>query len=320
MVRVMPIYTTAGQLAGVTSTGILLTELGQFMQTMVSGQQRQIFLVEPDGHLVATSTGEVPLNPQAREAEAEVTGQSQRLPISQSRDPVTRAVAQKLLADQTDFSQIQAPVFSALQVDGQGYFVEATPIEGGLNWVLVTVIPTAEFMETIYGNVARTTLLCALALMGSISLGLWTAEYITKPIFSLQRATQAFTDGMAVVPPTQPSRIQEVEALRQGFDHMVGQLVGSFQTLKERGRCCFSMLRVRSSWSTALPRPILGNWQKPTGSIEPAPMSYTPPKTYRWCGGCGEKPPTPTTLKWRSAIAAFPWRYTPFRCLTAWAR
>ena len=234
MVRVMPIYTTAGQLAGVTSTGILLTELGQFMQTMVSGQQRQIFLVEPDGHLVATSTGEVPLNPQAREAEAEVTGQSQRLPVSQSRDPVTRAVAQKLLADQTDFSQIQAPVFSALQVDGQGYFVEATPIEGGLNWVLVTVIPTAEFMETIYGNVARTTLLCALALMGSISLGLWTAEYITKPIFSLQRATQAFTDGMAVVPPTQPSRIQEVEALRQGFDHMVGQLVGSFQTLKDR--------------------------------------------------------------------------------------
>jgi signal transduction histidine kinase len=39
---------------------------------------------------------------------------------------------------------------------------------------------------------------------------------------------------MATVPPTQPSRIQEVEALRQGFDHMVGQLVGSFQNLKDR--------------------------------------------------------------------------------------
>lgn len=235
MVRFVPIYTPTGQLEGVTSTGILLTELGQFMQTLVAGQQRQIFLVEPNGDLVATSTGEVPFNAQARDDYAQnVMVQSRRLPVSQSRDPVTRAVTQTLLTDQPDFSHIQAPVFSELQVNGQGYFVEATPIEGDLNWILVTVIPTTEFMETIYGNVARTTLLCALALMGSIGLGLWTAEYITKPIFSLQRATQAFTDGMAVVPPTQPSRIQEVEALRQGFDHMVGQLVGSFQTLKDR--------------------------------------------------------------------------------------
>jgi HAMP domain-containing protein len=138
------------------------------------------------------------------------------------------------MAQHDSLGAIQEAQFSDLRFQRQRYFVEATPLRQDLGWILVTVIPTSELMADIYGNLARTALLCALALLGSVGLGLWTADYITKPILSLQRATQALTDGMAMVPPTQPSRIQEVEALRQGFDHMVGQLVGSFQNLKDR--------------------------------------------------------------------------------------
>ncbi|TVQ09126.1 MAG: HAMP domain-containing protein [Leptolyngbya sp. DLM2.Bin27] len=235
MVRFMPFTTPAGQAGGVVSTAILLTELGEFLQALIPSPQGQIFVIEPNGDLVATSTSELPFRlGKASNYAQNVAVPPRRLSVTQSRDSITRAAAQDLLDAHADFSQIQGPVFSEVRLGNQRYFVKATPMQAELNWILVTVIPTSEFMANIYANMARTALLCALALMGSIGLGLWTADYITRPILSLQRATQAFTDGMAVVPPTQPSRIQEVEALRQGFDQMVGQLVGSFQDLKDR--------------------------------------------------------------------------------------
>ncbi len=235
MVRFVPIYTPTGEFGGVFSTGILLTQLGEFLQGLIPGSQGQFFLIEPDGNLVATSTGEVPFNAQAKSDRAQnVTVQDRRLPVGQSSNPLTRAVAQNLLEHRPDFSHIQGPVFAELRFGEQRYFVAAAPIQSDLDWILVTVVPTSAFMADIYMNVARTALLCALALMGAIGMGLWTADYITKPILSLQGATQAFTDGIAVVPPTQPTRIQEVESLRQGFDQMVGQLLESFQNLKDR--------------------------------------------------------------------------------------
>jgi signal transduction histidine kinase len=235
MVRFVPIYSPAGEFEGVFSTGILLTQLGEFLADLAPSPQGQVFLVEPGGNLVATSTGELTFDQQARpDPTQNVAVEPRRPPVSQSQNPLTRAVAASLMAQHDSLGAIQEAQFSDLRFQRQRYFVEATPLRQDLGWILVTVIPTSELMADIYGNLARTALLCALALLGSVGLGLWTADYITKPILSLQRATQAFTDGMAMVPPTQPSRIQEVEALRQGFDHMVGQLVGSFQNLKDR--------------------------------------------------------------------------------------
>lgn len=235
MVRFMPFTTPEGAFGGVVSTGILLTELGRFLQVLVPSPQGQIFMVEPSGNLVATSTGEVPFDSAtASDYSQNVAIQPRRLGATQSTHALTRAVATNLLDNQADFSHIQTSVLREVRFESQRYFVKASPTQDGLGWILVTVIPASDFMAGLYTNVARTVLLCGLTLMGAIGLGLWTAEYITRPIFSLQRATQAFTDGMDVVPPTQPTRIEEVEALRQGFDHMVGQLVGSFQNLKDR--------------------------------------------------------------------------------------
>lgn len=235
MVRFMPFQTPQGDFGGVFSTGILLTQLGEFLQSLIPSEEGQFFLVEPDGSLVATSTGELPFDQQPRADPAQnVALQSRRLAVSESRNPLTRAVATSLIDDYGSLEQVRSPRFSQLRFGQKQYFVQTTPLQGDLNWLLVTVVPASEFMGDIYANTARTALLCALALVGSIGLGIWTAEYITKPILSLQRATQALTNGLAVVPPTQPSNIQEVEALREGFDRMVGQLVSSFYALKDR--------------------------------------------------------------------------------------
>ena len=235
MVRFKPFYKTNGELSGVMSAGTQLVALGTLLQELTLGSGGQLLLIEPNGDLVATSTGEQPFDSEARPDYAQnVAVKPRRLNITQSHNGLTRAIASTLQGTSPDFHHLQQPIFLSLRYESRRYFVNLIPLEGDLDWRLITVVPAAEFMSEIYINVGRTVLFCAMTLMGAIGLGLWTAGYITQPILSLQQATQAFTDGMAVVPPTQPSRIQEVEALRQGFDHMVGQLVGSFQNLKDR--------------------------------------------------------------------------------------
>ncbi|MGF1569885.1 MAG: ATP-binding protein [Nodosilinea sp.] len=235
LVRFTPVYDINGQFGGVLSAGVFLTQIGDFLQTLTTDTQGQVFLMEPDGTLVATSTGEVTFSQWVSPSPTQnVAVPPRRIRADQSKNALTRAAAQYILPTIDAPGPPQPPQFSTLKWNRERYFVQATPLTNDLNWLIVMVVPESDFMAEIYDNLARTALLCGLALIGAIGLGIWTAEYITKPILSLQRATAAFTDGMAVVPPTQPTQIQEVEALRQGFDQMVGQLVTSFRTLKDR--------------------------------------------------------------------------------------
>ncbi|HIK44321.1 MAG TPA: PAS domain-containing protein [Leptolyngbyaceae cyanobacterium M65_K2018_010] len=244
MVRFVPIYNASGQFEGVFSAGILLTQLGGFLQSLTPGQNGQIFLVEPSGHLIATSTGEIPFRWQGsgHHADNGALG-NRRLPLAESRNELTRAVAQHLLTGSGDLISLPSQPFSELRLQGQLHYVQVTPLAQDVDWLVVTVVPAADFMADIQANLARTALLCALALLGSIGLGLWTAEYITQPILSLKRATQAMTEGLAQIPPTQPTKIQEIETLRQGFDHMVGQLVSSFRALRDRENTLATFLK-----------------------------------------------------------------------------
>ncbi|PSN13422.1 hypothetical protein C7293_16055 [filamentous cyanobacterium CCT1] len=243
MVRFMPFYGVDGEFKGVMSAGTQLVALGALLQELTLGDGSQLLLIEPNGDLVATSTGEQPFDSQARADYAQnVAVQPRRMSITQSSDGLTQAVAAALQGTSPDFQHLQQPIFLPVRYESRHYFVNLIPLEGDLDWRLITVVPAAEFMTAIYINVGRTVLFCVLTLLGAIGLGLWTADYITRPILSLQRATQALTEGTTQVPSTQSTSIQEVESLRRGFDHMVGQLTASFQNLKDRENTLASFL------------------------------------------------------------------------------
>lgn len=235
LVYFQPVYTAAGAFRGVASTGVVLPEIGDFLQRLMADRAGQIFVVDADGYLVATSTGEVPFNiavSTAAPSHAIVT--PQRRSGHQSSDPLTQAVAVHLDLAMNQRDLTQESIFSEFRTADGHYFVQTTPLEEELDWLLVTVIPSREFMAAVQKNLGRTVLLCAIALLGAIGLGIWTSAIISKPILSLQRTTQAFTEGWITIPPTQPSPIYEVDSLRQKFDQMVTQLVTSFRLLRDR--------------------------------------------------------------------------------------
>lgn len=235
MARFKPVYDQKGEFQGVTQASVVLSELSQFLKTVLRQHHGQVLLLEGNGNMVATSTGE-PTFTTTIEAglPPNAPAQYRQLAWYQSQDPLTRTAVQHLLTTHGGLGRIQAASFSSFGFESRRYFIQVSPLTGELDWLLVTVIPSQEFMTAIHQNLARTLALCVLALIASIGVGVWTAATITKPILALQQATASFSQEAAPLPPGQPSHIQEVDALRQQFDQMVWQLVSSLQTLRHR--------------------------------------------------------------------------------------
>ncbi|MEI6064816.1 MAG: cache domain-containing protein, partial [Pseudanabaena sp. ELA748] len=124
----LPFYNIAGQFQGVLSSAIYLTHIGDFLRNLNISKNGQIFLIERNGLLVATSTDEVPFDQTNRNTLAEnVNTRHHRLPALQSQNPLTAATVQLLSKQPLELSQIKQPQHLRVWLNDTQYFVEVTP-------------------------------------------------------------------------------------------------------------------------------------------------------------------------------------------------
>lgn len=222
----LPIYNSFGKLKGVVATDITLDYFNQFLSSLHISPSGQVFMIERSGLLIASST-DYPLF-------TSKGGKLQRTKATESKNPIIRETTLQLIKRFQSLSQINDTEQFDIAQNNATQFVQVIPFRDrfGLDWLIVIVVPESDFLGEIQANTYRTALLCSLALMGSILLGLWTARKITQPIQTLNLCTQAFSAGKPVSPLT-PTGIQEVDALRVGFNQMMTQLNASFQALQE---------------------------------------------------------------------------------------
>ena len=97
-------------------------------------------------------------------------------------------------------------------------FVKVTPFQDsyGIEWLVITVISETQFMAEVRLNQQRTILLCGLALVGSIGLGIWISRRIRRSFIQLNQATQALakSDFKNKFPH---SYIKEIDYLYRSF-------------------------------------------------------------------------------------------------------
>lgn len=104
-------------------------------------------------------------------------------------------------------------------------------IKIGLDWLIVVVVPEADFMEQINTNTYTTILLCIAAFIVTTGIGIITARWIIKPILRLNTAAKEIanrkwnkTAGF--------KRSHEVGELAESFNQMAAQLQQSFAELR----------------------------------------------------------------------------------------
>jgi len=174
-----------GKFQGALSTDITLQKLSDFLRNLSISATGKAFILERSGNLVATSSQEQPFKT--------VAGKQERLNVIQSQEPIIQATGQYLSDKFKSLEAIESKQQFSFTFRGDSHFVEVTPIQDpqGLNWLLVVVIPKADFTKHIYAYTRFTIILGIVIAGGAVILGLLMVRWINQPIQDLYKAAKA---------------------------------------------------------------------------------------------------------------------------------
>jgi diguanylate cyclase (GGDEF)-like protein len=219
-----PIYNRQHKLIGVIGVDLLLDSIDRFLQELQISPRAKIFIIERDGLLIGSSNNQKPFTI--------VNGVAKRLSAINSSDLQIQATAKYLQGKFGSFSAIKNEQKLNFQLQGKPQFLQVTPWKDryGLDWLVVTTIPKSDFMAEIKANTQTSIILCVLALLIAISLGLITSRWITKPILNLSKASIEIARGN-LDRQVNVTNIIELKVLSDSFNQMAQQLQIYFNDL-----------------------------------------------------------------------------------------
>jgi two-component system, sensor histidine kinase ChiS len=223
---IQPVY-DRNELEGVLVSALRLDGLGKFLNSLKIGKSGQIFIVERNGTLLATSTPEKPFRTQNNKREL--------FKVVESGDEVTQATSKYLATQFQDLHEIKNSQQLNFAINGQRQFLKVLPFQDGkgLDWLIVVVVPESDFMEQIEANSRTTVFLCLAALGMATVLGIITSRWIIKPILQLKDAATALSEGQ-FDQTVKIDRSDELGILAKAFNSMATQLQASFTTLEAK--------------------------------------------------------------------------------------
>ena len=225
-----PLRNAKQEIDAVLIASLRLDYIGQYLNSLKISKTGQVFIVDRNGNLIATSTTEPPFREKGTAKE--------RLPAVDSTNETTRSIATSIKRRFTTMGAVLTPqTFQATDAQNHSQFVRVAPFRDslGLDWVVVIAVPESDFMAQIYGHTWNTVFFCLGALVVAIVVGAWTSEWITRPIGNLNRAARAIAGGdwsQTLTENQDQMRQDEVGELATSFGSMASQLQGSFRRLE----------------------------------------------------------------------------------------
>nr|WP_300989080.1 PAS domain S-box protein [Thiocapsa sp.] len=217
----LPFHDDSGVLQGVLTAGMTLSEIGDFLRGLEISAKGQAFLIDREGLLIATSSGETPFDGRPLPDHAlNVAVGDRRLAAIDSADPVTAETARRLFVEVPGLARLDESRGFALTFQGQRYLVNVAPLFAEWphpDWLILVVAPLQDSTALIGAHVHEPLLLTLLTLGIAILLGLVAAEWISRPLRELNAATLRLAEGDFSQPlPAAP--IRELRELGETFN------------------------------------------------------------------------------------------------------
>lgn len=230
-----PYMDASDNVQGVLVASMTLNGLNTFLQGLKTSANGQAFLFDRSGYLIATSSGEIPFDNRVHSDHAQnVAVAPRRLPIIDSSNPLTRIAARKLQLLEPDFTKHPTPLNFGVDLNGERYLAHVMPSALDVShpdWLIMVLAPEQDFTDLIGIRMHEPILLAGLALLITVPLGLLAASAISRPLFELNRATQAISEGNFTDPIPQ-SLIRELRELGASFGKMATRLREAFGDLQ----------------------------------------------------------------------------------------
>lgn len=225
----VPVYDKSGhQLLGVCATDVVLPEeFRSFLRNLDIGKTGQAFVVDRDGTLISNSTEEPLMKGEGDAATS--------LRAVESRDELVQGTANYLVRQFGGFDRIDSAQRLDFKLDGKRQFLEVVPFRDGfgLDWLIIVVVPEADFMGQITANTRTTLWLCVIALSIAMTIAIFTARWMTGSIVRVAKASEAIAEGN-LEQHIESSTLTEINQLATSFNSMSTQLQDSFHLLETK--------------------------------------------------------------------------------------
>lgn len=228
---VQPVFRN-DEFLGVFGVDVRLTKIQKFLKELDISKNAEIFVIERDGKLIATSTDD--------RLYREVDGKDKRIDISEIENSRLRAIAQELHAYKQDWQKVTELDYVPKYIDGQNEFVTIAPFRDdyGLDWLVVVALPESDFRKEIRRNAQATVGMgTVLAIIGT-GIGLMVARWVVRPIDNLNNAARAIEDQrfqpMVLDQTTQrPDELGELATVFQRMGTVISANQASLEEQKE---------------------------------------------------------------------------------------
>ncbi|NJO15582.1 MAG: HAMP domain-containing protein [Thioploca sp.] len=242
---VQPIYETTGPLKGVLMVELSLLKITQFLNQLNISQSGISVIMERSGKMVTTSTQEevFPVSSNRQEF--------RQLYAKNSANSLIQLTAHHLLSRFGDLNEIHTTTQMTFESDQQHYFLQVVPlVNNGINWLIVVVIPAADFSHFINQNTRLIFLSIAIGTITTLFLGTLLARWMTRPLQHLQAAILRLSRGEweQKLPLGRPDELGKLLKL---FVHMEKKLQRAFESLEQQADDCKHQLSKAHSYLTA---------------------------------------------------------------------
>lgn len=224
---VMPIL-DKGTVRGVLGSDLSLKHISDFLSKLEISKSGTAFIIQRSGEIVASSISDTHF----------INSDGRLLPATDSSQPlIIKRTTQHLIEKFGNLNRIDGKQpLSSFSLDGnQLVNVARLQDDWGLDWLIVVVIPEADFMNE-FNSAALFTLFVGLAIAAMAALlGLIAAQRIIKPIFTITDAAEAIEAGRFELKSLEAvaKRDDELGKLARIFQRMAVEVYDREQQLKQ---------------------------------------------------------------------------------------
>jgi diguanylate cyclase len=189
-----PVFDGNNKLQGVVATDIPLGSLERFVQSLRASETGVAFIVDSDGALVATSTGDRLIKQE--------NGKPIRINATQSDNALIRQSYAAFARKQTSASagsNADISIRTSFESENGSVDLAATPQtdSAGLNWTMLVAIPRTDHMGNLRKTVFQNIAIGLLAVAMAIAIGLWFSQRIAADVTRLSDATRLLASGLS---------------------------------------------------------------------------------------------------------------------------
>lgn len=224
-----------GNVQGIVGVDLILSGIDRFLENIEISKKGQVFILERNGYLVATSTQEKPFTYDA------VARQEKRLAAIDSESLLVKETTAYITKHFRSLYNVKHSEQLEFKLKNHAQLVQVVPYQDelGLDWLIVLVMPKADFMTEIQANTLNTIWLCLIASAIATVLGIYTSRRIAKPIANLSEVTSIIAESAkaknastSLYPVIQVNSVRELQSLAKSFNEMVIQLKAAFRELE----------------------------------------------------------------------------------------